>query len=209
VLPFEATQMVARQLLMYHNANATFSLQTSAIGICGSDGNPMYWLKIPELVGNYPTDLDADPDVSWGARYTTRQDSPFPEDCKILKNNTGELLPRFLDRVRLDTTIELFDQQFQLIPPDQRHLIFSRTDTIVLFDPGNWTEKTIIVDGGLDEEEVEQLGLTQVWYWHDTDNMLYTELLAVAPRFDVAAEQEQKKISRVGFFRLCKKGGGP
>jgi hypothetical protein len=209
VLPFEATQVVARQLLMYHNASASFSLQTLAIGICDNEGSPMYWLKIPELVGDYPSDLDSDPDVIWAARYITRQDSPFPEDAKMLKNNTGELLPRFLDRVRLDTSIELYDEQFRLVQPEQRPRLFSRTDTLVMFDPGNWTEKTIIVDGGLDEEEVEQLGLVQVWYWHDTDNMLYTRLIAVAPRYEVAAEQNEKKISKAGFFRLCLNSGGP
>ncbi len=201
-LPFQAERLRARQLLTYHNASARFAIQTVAIAPCTDDGAPLYWLKVPPSPPSVTTSLVLQPEVTWAVRYQTEDSSPGVENWTEIKNTTGPVLERFLDRIRTDTTVQLRAADGGIIAAKDRRCLFSCTDTVIVFDPQTWAEKEEIAATGLDEEDVSELQLIEEWYWHNVTQRLTTRLVAVAPRYWVRSDK-QAAFRRAAFFRRC------
>jgi hypothetical protein len=201
-LPFEAPFVRARQLLSYHNATAHFSIQTLAVAPCWEDDKVPYWLKLPTFLTILPESLLDASDVTWAMRYTTEANSPTEERWTELKNTTGPVLQRFLDRIRSDTTIHLYDAEENVVTADKRPCLFSCTDTVVTFDPQTWKEHVQIVETGLDLEVLHDLQLVEEWYWDAAQGILHTRLKAVAPRAALNRPGDEL-LMQARFYRLC------
>lgn len=200
--PFEASNFKVRQLLLYRNVDAVFDVQLLAIGPCLDDNQVAYWLKPPALSPATPEDNAQLVGISWAVRYTTESVSPQEQTWQEIKNTTGPVLERFLDRIRTDTLIELLGIDGEYVPAAQRACLFSCADTTVTFDPGTFQEVVDIVESGLDHEEVSELQLIQEWYWHEEASALTIRLVAVAPRYWVY-EKGEKSYKALRFYRRC------
>lgn len=201
-LPFEAPQIRVRQLLIYHNANARFDIITLAIAPCWGNESVPYWLKIPSTHIVTPESVYDKADIVWAVRYTTEDSSPREEHWQEIKNTTGPLPERFIDRIRTDTTIHLYDPEETVVPLDKRACLFSCSDTIVTFDPQTWQEHVQVIETGLDNQEVEDLQLVEEWYWDEGQQRLGTRLLAIAPRA-MAKIPGKEPLLEARFYRRC------
>ncbi|MBU6341661.1 MAG: hypothetical protein KGS48_09230 [Bacteroidetes bacterium] len=201
-LPFEAPLVRVRQLLTYHNTTASFSIQTLAIAPCWEDEQPPYWMKLPNYLSVLPESVLDAPDISWGIRYTTEGNSPTEDRWIELKNTTGPLLHRFLDRIRLDTSITLYDAEENVVSNTKRPCLFSCFDTIRQFDPQTFKEHVQVVETGIDLELLHDLQLIETWFWDKSQNNLIIRLWAVAPRVAMNRPGDELQM-QARFFRKC------
>jgi hypothetical protein len=199
-LPPEAPFIKVRQLLTYDNASANFDLITTAIAPCFDNGFTPYWMAVPDASWDQTPNEE---DISWAIRFQTEDNTPGPERWQEIKNTTGPLLDRFIDRLRGDETILLADPATgKTIMGKERECLFACTQTIEVFDPQTNTELSQEVYSGLDQEQVTELQLLQEWFWSDTENRLYTRLMAVAPRFWVLdPERQRDTYPKILFYR--------
>lgn len=200
-LPFEAPLLKVRELLTYDDEDAVFSVHPLAIGPY-YDGVVPFWLRVPD-----PPSVSIDPNVSqpevtWAVRYVTKDASPRPEEMQVVKDETGPIIEHFFDRLRLDTSIALYDANQEPITPQRRQCLFSCTDTVVTFDPETAIEHVQIIRSDLLPRDIVDLQLIQEWYWQEPGHLLTTRLVAVAPR-QKFYYQEETWMARVGFYRFC------
>lgn len=200
--PYEANYVKVRQLLMYHNVTANFEIRTVAIAPCWDDGRVPYWLKVPDYE-ELPASPLTDSAFNWIIRYKTFDASPGPESWQEIKNITGPILDRFVDRIRTDSSIVLFDPEGPPVSIAERPCLFSCTQSMMVFDPQTNREEVQEINVGLDHEEITELQLVQTWYWNDEDATLITHLDAVAPKFWVINTGDDPTYSRVLFYRKC------
>jgi hypothetical protein len=205
MFPYEASLIKVRQILTYSNAKADFGVQTLAIAPCYDNGEPIYWLRLPNVTPSIPQDYAKDPNITWAMRYTTLDSSPGSETWIELKNTTGPMPERFLDRVRTDTMVELLNLDGEPIFAAQRPCLFSCTDSLVLFDPQTWQELVQIKEVGLDFEQVTEIQLIEDWFWHEAEGVLTLRLHAIAPQYWTMDKMENKYRAR-RFYRKCKGG---
>jgi len=201
-LPFEASQVKVRQILSYHNASAIFDIQTIAIAPCWEGNKVPYWLKIPTTPVVQPESINDQPDITWAARYMTEDCSPTEERWEEVKNLTGDVVERFLDRIRNDNNVDLYDLNDELVQPASRACLFSCADTLAVFDPQTWKETIQITNKGLDYEKLDDLQLVEEWYWQEEEGVLITRLIAVAPRYWVYRDGEEA-FRQAKFYRRC------
>ncbi|MFZ4474630.1 MAG: hypothetical protein ACOYPR_05510 [Saprospiraceae bacterium] len=201
-LPFDAPYVRVRQLLSYHNASARFSIQTLAIGPCWEDGKVPYWLKIPTSLMDLPESMLDAADITWAVRYMTDTNSPTEAQWTEVKNTTGPVLQRFLDRIRTDTSIQLYDNEENLVLANKRPCLFSCTDTVVTFDPQTWKEHVQIIETGLDLEVIHDIQLVEEWFWDTEQGLLITRLKAVAPRAALNRPGDEL-LMQARFYRKC------
>jgi hypothetical protein len=201
-LPFEAPRVKVRQILLYHNTTARFEVQTIAIAPCWNDDRVAFWLKVPTAPPNPPRPFGAHKNVSWAMRYTTEDTSPAKGHWTEIKNTTGDVLERFVDRIRNDTTVHLYDQNEALVLPRSRPCLFSCSDSVTVFDPQTWIEHNQVVQSGLEFEQFEELQLIEEWCWLEDQHRLCTRLVAVAPLAWVqhAGEPANRQPK---FYRRC------
>ena len=200
-LPFEVEWVKVRQQLLYNNVTAHFEIRTLAIAALWNEGDIPYWLKVPQKVGTGVIDLD-NKDINWAVRYTTLESTPGPGSWEETKNNTGAVIQRFIDRIRNDGTIELYDAMDNLISAAERPCMFSCIQNITVFDPETYQEQNQEIAIGIDHEVVSELQLTQEWFWNDREDTLETVLIAVAPRFWVI-NTEGLTYPKIIFQRRC------
>jgi hypothetical protein len=201
-LPYEAEHLKVRQLLRYHNATANFDIQTLAIAPCWDDGSAPYWLKVPDddgLPGNPLTDTT----ITWITRYKTFEASPGPENWEEIKNTTGPILDRFIDRIRNDSSIVLYQPEGPAVSITERPCLFSCSQSMMVFDPQTNKEEIQEINVGLDHEMITELQLVETWFWNEEELTLVTRLDAVAPRYWVTNTGDDPTYARVLFYRRC------
>ncbi len=197
-LPLEAPFLKVRQLLTYDNATANFDLRTTAIAPCFDNGFTPYWMAVPDASWDQTPNED---DITWAIRFSTLDNSPAAEQWQEIKNTTGPIIDRFVDRLRGDETIELSDPVTgKTILGKERECLFACTQTIDVYDPQTNTELHQEVYSGLDQEQVTELQLLQEWFWSAPEQRLYTRLMAVAPRFWVLDPDRQVETYRKILF---------
>lgn len=201
-LPFEAPEVKVRQILSYHNRTATFNIQTIAIAPCWDHDKVAFWLKVPTTLMVMPESIVIQPDITWAVRYTTEDTSPSESNWEEVKNTTGDIVERFVDRIRNDTSVYLFDLEEDLVPPAKRACLFACNDTITVFDPQTWKEHTQVLQTGLDFEQQDDLQLIEEWYWQEEQGQLLTRLIAVAPRYWIYVDGQQDH-RQAKFYRRC------
>lgn len=202
--PHEARFVKVRQLLTYNDEKAQFAVHTLAIAPFTGSEAPRFWLKVPETEMFRADTLFAHPDVTWAARYVTNDASPRVSDFQILKDETGPIIERFFDRIMADTTVALYANPMDEMPiqADKRACLFSCTDSVSTFDPESFVEHVEIFHTELLPDQIIDLQLVQEFFWQDEDGLLYTRLVAVAPRYRFFY-QEGQWYPRVGFYRRC------
>lgn len=200
--PHEARFVKVRQLLVYNDAEARFKIHTLAIAPFTGSEAPRFWLKVPETEDFLPDTLLARPDVNWAGRYITNETSPRVTDFQVVKDETGAIMERFFDRIMADTTVALYSNPAdeQPLPPDKRACLFSCTDSVSTFDPETQVEHVEVFHTELLPDQVIDLQLIEEFYWQDDDGLLYTRLVAVAPRFKFYYREGQW-YPRTGFCR--------
>jgi len=200
--PHEARFVKVRQLLTYNDEKAQFKVYTLAIAPFTGSEAPRFWLKVPETENFSPDTLITRPDVTWAGRYVTNDASPRVSDFQVLKDETGPIMGRFFDRIMADTTVLLYSNRTDDAPlsADKRACIFSCTDSVSTFDPETYLEHVEVFHTELMPDQVVDLQLIQEFYWQDEDGLLYTRLIAVAPRHKFYY-QEGQWYPRVGFCR--------
>ncbi len=202
VFPFEVEHLRVRQLLLYHNKSAQFEIKTLAIGPCYDDGRVPYWLKVPEDDGIPPYPL-SDSTINWIIRYKTYDASPGPENWEEVKNTTGPILDRFIDRIRYDSSIVLYQPEGPPVSVTERPCLFSCSQSMMVFDPQTNQETVQEINIGLDHEMITELQMVQTWFWNEEDATLTTRLDAVAPRFWVTNTGDNPTFPKILFYRRC------
>lgn len=202
--PDEARFIRVRQLLTYNDENAQFNLYTLAIAPFTGREAPRFWLKVPETEPFEPDSMFYRPDVTWAARYVTNVSSPRISDFQILKDETGPIMERFFDRIMADTTVLLYTDRAseEPLPSDKRACLFSCMDSVSTFDPETYVEHVEVFHTELLPDQIVDLQLIEEFYWQDEDGLLYTRLVAVAPRHKFFY-QEGQWFPRAGFYRRC------
>lgn len=203
-LPFEMPFVKVRQLLTYNDEKAQFGIHTLAIAPFTGSEAPRFWLKVPETETFGPDTLFARPDVTWAARYVTLETSPRVSNFQILKDETGPVMDRFFDRIMADTAVALYANPADEMPMagDKRACLFSCTDSVSTFDPESFVEHVEVFHTELLPDQIIDLQLIQEFFWQEEDGLLYTRLVAVAPRYRFFY-QEGQWYPRVGFYRRC------
>lgn len=202
-LPGEASLLRVRQLLVYRNTSAVFEIHTLAVAPCREDGAPFYWMKVPDDTSWPDGDIQNLPGIHWAVRYTTWRTSPGNDSWEEIKNTTGPILTRFTDRMRADTTVQLYTPGGDLVPDDERACLFSCTRQINVYDPERDREMQEEIIMGLDHEEVTELQLIEEWAWNDLESRLLVRLVAVAPRFWTAPSFGTPAQPAILFYRKC------
>lgn len=202
--PHEARFLKVRQLLTYNDQDATFAVYTLAIAPFSGNEEPRFWLKVPETEAVEPDSMYARPDFTWAVRYVTNVSSPRISDFQILKDETGPIMDHFFDRIMADTTVDLYATATDEEPltGDKRMCLFSCTDSVSTFDPESYLEHVEIFHTELLPDQVVDLQLIEELYWQEEDGLLFTRLVAIAPRYKFYY-QEGQWYPRVGFYRRC------
>lgn len=202
--PHESRFVKVRQLLTYNDEEATFRVHTLAIAPFTGNEAPRFWLKVPETADFDPDSMFIRPDVTWAVRYITNVSSPRVSDFQVLKDETGPVIDRFFDRIMADTTVDLYTNANDDEPlrEDKRACVFSCTDSVSTFDPETYLEHVEIFHTELLPDQIVDLQLIEELYWQDEDGLLYTRLVAVAPRYKFYY-QEGQWYPRIGFYRRC------
>lgn len=202
--PNEARFVKVRQLLTYNDELALFSIHTLAIAPFTGSEAPRFWLKVPETEPFSPDTLFARPDVTWAARYVTNDASPRISQFQVVKDEIGPVMERFFDRIMADTLVPLYANPTDDEPlsADKRACLFSCTDSVSTFDPETYVEHVEVFHTELLPDQIIDLQLIEEFYWQDEDGLLYTRLVAVAPRYKFYYKEGQWSPT-VGFYRLC------
>lgn len=202
--PHEARFVKVRQLLTYNDKKAQFKIHTLAIAPFTGSEAPRFWLKVPETEDFRPDTLITRPDVTWAGRYITNEASPRVSDFQVVKDKTGPVMERFFDRIMADTTVLLYANRTDEEPlsTDKRACLFSCTDSVITFDPQTNVEHMEMFYTELMPDQIIDLQLIEEFFWQDDDGLLYTRLVAVAPRHKFYY-QEGQWYPRVGFCRRC------
>jgi hypothetical protein len=206
VFPFEAPLVKVRQILLYSNRKANFEIIPLAIAPCLETGEVLYWLRMPAVQPEAPGSLQKDANIVWAMRYKTEASSPDMDAWTEIKNTTGPMPERFLDRVRNDTLVELLDPEGEILRGKSRACLFACTDTLVVFDPQTWQDVQKIQEIGLDYEDVRGFQLVEDWYWHVAESALTMRLRAIAPQYQRPAENNENLSPQRPFYRRCKGG---
>jgi hypothetical protein len=199
--PSQMPFVKVRQLLAYHEADARFSLYTTAVAACTELGETLFWLKPPETNLFAQADLLEQRDISWAVRYKTKFASPRLADFQVIKNTAGVFAERFLNRIKTSPEIPLYDPQGELLSAFDRANLFFSTDTVVAVDPTTYEERSKIIHREYPSEKLVDLQLIQEWYWNDLTGELLTQLVAVGPRFRMELNDEW--FPAVRFYRRC------
>ncbi len=202
--PPEARFVKVRQLLIYNDQKAAFEVHTLAIAPFTGSEAPRFWLKVPETEAFRPDTLFARPDVTWATRYVTNDASPRVYDFQVLKDETGPVMERFFDRIMADTAVALYATITDDAPldADKRACLFSCTDSVSTFDPETYVEHVEVFHTELLPDQIIDLQLIEEFFWQDEDGLLYTRLVAVAPRYKFYYREGQW-YPRTGFYRRC------
>ncbi len=202
--PHQARFVKVRQLLTYNDDEATFAVHTLAIAPFTGNEEPRFWLKVPETDALDPDSMFVSPDFTWAVRYVTNVSSPRVNDFQIQKDETGPIMDRFFDRVMADTTVDLYVTATDEEPlsGDRRMCLFSCTDSVSTFDPESYLEHVEIFHTELLPDQIVDLQLIEELYWQEEDGLLYTRLVAIAPRYKFYY-QEGQWYPRAGFYRRC------
>lgn len=202
--PHEARFVRVRQLLTYNDEKAQFKVYTLAIAPFTWSEAPRFWLKVPQTETFQPDTLIARPDVTWVARYITDGASPRVSDFQVVKDETGPVMERFFDRIMADTAVMLYGTLLDEEPLsyDKRACLFSCTDSVSTFDPETNLEHVEVFHTELLPDQIIDLQLIEEFFWQEEDGLLYTRLVAVAPRYKFFY-QEGQWHPRVGFCRRC------
>lgn len=201
--PSESPWIRVRQLLVYRNVSATFEVYTTAVAPCRYDGSPFYWMKLPAGSETYYGSVAQDTAIAWAVRYTTLDTSPDPESWDEVKNTTGPIITRFIDRIRPDSSITLHTPDNEPVTGPERRCLFSCVQKEKVFDPQRGMEQVQETVAGIDHEDISELQLVEEWAWDQLENQLYIRLIAVAPRFWVIPELGESTFPKVLFFRKC------
>lgn len=200
LLPADCPLVRVRQLLFYRDQTAEFGLITRSIAPALRDGRALCWLAVPPSGASAPS-LD-DPNITWARRLRTQAATPTVAALNSLKQPAQPVLRVFVQRVRTDTTVAIRDiSDWRLVAPDDRELLFFRTDTLITFDPETYEEKIMIVQIEPIFDELQRLRLVQDWYWDERRQRLLTRLVAVGPMVNVMDEQGNFRFSRPLFYR--------
>ncbi len=202
--PYEARFVKVRLLLTYNDEQALFTAHTLAVAPFTGSEAPRFWLKVPETEVFEPDTLLQRPDVTWGIRYVTNDASPRISDFQIVKDETGPIMERFFDRIMADTSVFLYTSPTdeEPLPADKRACLFSCTDSVSTFDPETYVEHVEVFHTELMPENIIDMQLVVEFYWQDDDGLLYTRLVAVAPRYKFYYKEGQWSPT-VGFYRRC------
>lgn len=202
--PHEMRFVKVRQLLTYNDEEATFKAYTLAIAPFTGSEAPRFWLKVPETEDFRADTMIIRPDVTWAARYVTNEASPRVTDFQVLKDDTGPVIDRFFDRIMADSTVSLYENLLDEEPlsADRRACLFSCIDSVSTYDPETNIEHVEIFHTELMPDQIIDLQLIEELYWQDEDGLLYTRLVAVAPRYKFYY-QEGQWYPRIGFCRHC------
>jgi hypothetical protein len=202
--PHEARFIKVRQLLTYNDEQAVFKAYTLAIAPFTGSEAPRFWLKVPETEVFAADTLLARPDVSWAARFVTNETSPRVSDFQVLKDETGPVIERFFDRIMADTSVLLYinPTDEEPVSPDKRACLFSCTDSVSTFDPETYVEHVEVFHTELLPDKIIDLQLIEELFWQEEDGLLYTRLVAVAPRYKFYYKEGQWSPT-VGFYRRC------
>lgn len=203
--PQDARFVKVRQLLTYNDEAARFHVHTLAIAPVARNEVPRFWLKVPETEDFRPDTLIANAEVTWAARYVTNVSSPRISDFQVLKDDTDmPIMERFFYRIMADTSVLLYGGLLDEapLPPDRRACLFSCMDSVSTFDPETYLEHVEVFHTELMPEQIIDLQMIQEFFWHDEDGLLYTRLVAVAPRYKFYYREGQW-YPRVGFLLRC------
>lgn len=202
--PHEARFVKVRQLLTYNDEQAKFTVYTLAVAPFSGSEAPRFWLKVPETEAFEPDTLFDRRDVTWAARFVTNETSPRISDFQILKDETGPIMERFFDRIMADTTVLLYASPTDEEPvtAEKRACIFSCTDSVSTFDPETYVEHVEVFHTELLPDKIVDLQLIEEFYWQDEDGLLYTRLVAVAPRYKFYYKEGQWSPT-AGFYLRC------
>jgi len=202
--PYEARFVKVRQLLTYNDEQALFTVHTLAMAPFTGSEAPRFWLKVPETEIFEPDTLFNRPDVTWVARYVTNEASPRISDFQIMKDETGPIVERFFDRIMADTSVYLYTSPTDDTPlsTDKRACLFSCTDSVSTFDPETYVEHVEVFHTELLPEKIIDMQLVVEFFWQEEDGLLYTRLVAVAPRYKFYYKEGQWSPT-VGFYRRC------
>ncbi len=200
--PFEATWIKVRQVLSYDHATANFHMRTIAIAPCFDSGFTPYWMAVPDAPWeNTPNEED----ITWAVKYITHATSPGPDRWQEIKNTTGPIIDRLIDRLRGDENITLYEPETgKPVRGKERECLFACTQLIKVFDPQTNTEFQQELYSGIDQQQVTELQLMEEWFWDATAQKLYTRLVAVAPRFWVLdTEKNAPTYPKILFYHKC------
>jgi hypothetical protein len=202
-----------RQILAYHKKSATWSTTITAMaplvinyGIEGDslDTRPLFWFK-PE---NKSYKLGNDR-ISWAKKTFSGRQAGTEIPANPLKQI--KVVPGFenpmahqLNKLETDRKSTFYDSQGnEVLSPEARREMLSKTDTITTFDPETFEEIVHVVPSGIKVGDVNQLRLVQTWYWDARNSRLSIHLDAVAPIEDVYDVRGNFRYPKPLFYRLA------
>ncbi len=200
-----------RQVLAYHQKKAIWTTTTISIAplvlVPKAQTNsmeliPAFWFK-PD---NKSQKLQS-AGIVWAKKTVSGKQentSVSPNDLSALKEikSPRNPLEHQLKAFGTDMKIPFYDPLGNsLIPAEQRKSMLSRTDTIVAFDPGNYTETMEVRREEINADSISQLRLVQTWYWDAVRNRLSISLDAVAPMKNEYTEMGVLRCNRPLYYQ--------
>ncbi len=208
IAPSDCPLVRVRQLLFYREKTVEFGVLTRAIGPTLANGRTLFWLSMPQAdqpVRKSQLRLNS-PEITWARRISTRAASPEIKGLPSLKRPDQRVVSDLLFQVRDHANVEVLDMDdWAPMSLEDRERIFTRVDTVVLFDPGDFEERVKVVRFELNPDVIHQLRLVEDWYWDEKRHRLLTRLVAVAPMLDVYSEDGEFRYSRPLFYRKSKR----
>ncbi len=199
-----------RQVLAYHQKTAQWSTTVEAIApliiVKNSDGDsiglrPLFWFRPDDKKQKISSNH-----IVWAKKMVNRQQrSRVPTDglhmVKIMDGFQNPMTHQF-QVLAANPKIPFYRSgNDQLLTPEERISMISKTDTVVTFDPETYEEKVQVVHNDLDAAQIRQLRLVQTWYWDERKHRLSICLNAVAPLLDVLDNDGNYRFTRPLYYR--------
>lgn len=186
--PFDVVGYQAKQIVYFDKKSNAFNTVIEAVAplvnYYDDQGNymhraPMFWLKVN--TATVAQDLNS-ADIPW-ARYAVRH-IPFAE-LKAIKSDKKleDCLQLFLDNVVKNAGKEDIRNVFgnlDKMPAEEIKTFATSIDTVITFDPVNFTEKMDIVKNTYNAKGIEKMRFLTEWVWDDKKRQMtcYTSFFA-------------------------------
>ncbi len=214
----EYIQMVrVRQLLFYRDKTDEFEQYTYAFAPVlkrnyGSENADSYyryvpfWFKMPPYRRKDTNqNFLNEPNITWARRMRTGTNMPKLDSLHPFKDFKRPVMQQYINRLREDSKFKVregFD--WEIISAEAREQYFTKTDTVVTFDPETYEEKLLVVHDDLTGQELMQLRLVEDWFWDERRHYPIFQLYAFAPMEIVRDQEGNPRFNRPVFWRLVR-----
>ncbi len=214
----ESIQMMrVRQLLFYRDKTDEFELYTLAFAPLmrrntGSEFSAAYvrylpfWFKMPPYHRKESNlSLLDKPNITWARRMRTGTNMPPLDNLHPFKDFKRPVMQQYVNRLREDPKFQVRGgYEWNNMSTEAREQYFTKTDTVVTFDPETYEEKLMIVHNDLTGQELMQLRLVEDWFWDERRRYPIFQLYAFAPMETVRDQDGNPRFNRPIFWRLVR-----